>query len=631
MDTLVLVQSSSQATSAALRGMLSHAGVKGASLALPWDQVETAPGVWNLTTIEACRQLCVEEGKTFELRVRGGAHTPTWRRGRTWVPTGGAAVGLTLPCPFKTDGSPNDTFLDGYTALFSRLASYYGEHGISRPLHTTWYGGQSSEILTRSDSGITALPGYTYNNTLDAYTAIIDRGVALSASIELPLSGYGLPGFFGDLAAYMTSAMWTQTNGLRDGTWSLWPWGSTTPHGHQMVKAFPTDGRAVFDWTEVYRNALLSDSTHPPARFLEVYYASFQASNADQLYAEALKAASTTPDSPKVASFAGATEAEAVGPFLVTIGGVLDTDPAFEIETVGDFEVSGGADPVTPDCEPVDGWDITTTTPTQPASLSLPQLLDVNDDIDEGLVGAEVVLWDFDLGEWVARLLALDDLSDVDTTGFSDGDVLTVDVDGNWTPQTPTGGGSPVEVLEGGVSRDAAIESLNFVHGLDAVETTDHNIEINVDEAELDHGTLGGLGDDDHPQYATNAEFDDHSARHENGGADEISLAGLDGTPTELTNHLGDTTDAHDASAVSIADAGNYFSGTEVEAALQELGAAVGGTTIDIEDDSSPVASASTLDFGTGLTATDDGGGHVTIDATGGSTVTPEDIAYWGF
>jgi hypothetical protein len=45
----------------------------------------------------------------------------------------------------------------------------------------------------------------------------------------------------------------------------------------------------------------------------------------------------------------------------------------------------------------------------------------------------------------------------------------------------------------------------------------------------------------------------------------------------ELDSHLTDPTDAHDASAVSIADAGSYFTGTDVEAALQELGAGGGG------------------------------------------------------
>lgn len=67
--------------------------------------------------------------------------------------------------------------------------------------------------------------------------------------------------------------------------------------------------------------------------------------------------------------------------------------------------------------------------------------------------------------------------------------------------------------------------------------------------------------------------LDDHSARHENGGPDEISIAGLDGTPTELTNHLNDAGDAHDASAISVADAGGYLAATEAEAALQEIAA----------------------------------------------------------
>jgi len=39
-----------------------------------------------------------------------------------------------------------------------------------------------------------------------------------------------------------------------------------------------------------------------------------------------------------------------------------------------------------------------------------------------------------------------------------------------------------------------------------------------------------------------------------------------------LTAHLADTTDAHDASAISVADSGGFFTGADVEAALQELG-----------------------------------------------------------
>jgi hypothetical protein len=44
--------------------------------------------------------------------------------------------------------------------------------------------------------------------------------------------------------------------------------------------------------------------------------------------------------------------------------------------------------------------------------------------------------------------------------------------------------------------------------------------------------------------------------------------------------HIADTGDAHDASAISIVDAGTYFTGTDVEAALQELGAGGGGGSV---------------------------------------------------
>jgi hypothetical protein len=47
----------------------------------------------------------------------------------------------------------------------------------------------------------------------------------------------------------------------------------------------------------------------------------------------------------------------------------------------------------------------------------------------------------------------------------------------------------------------------------------------------------------------------------------------IDEVAQDHIDHLNDSADAHDASAVSIVDAGGYFTGTDVEAALQELGA----------------------------------------------------------
>lgn len=70
-------------------------------------------------------------------------------------------------------------------------------------------------------------------------------------------------------------------------------------------------------------------------------------------------------------------------------------------------------------------------------------------------------------------------------------------------------------------------------------------------------------------------------------------------TSAELTAHTGDSSDAHDASAISIVDNGGYFTGTDVEAALQELGAGGGG------------GGASALDDLTDVTITSAGSGDI--------------------
>lgn len=49
-------------------------------------------------------------------------------------------------------------------------------------------------------------------------------------------------------------------------------------------------------------------------------------------------------------------------------------------------------------------------------------------------------------------------------------------------------------------------------------------------------------------------------------------------TETIVTDHTGDTSDAHDASAISVLDAGGNFTGTDVEAVLVELATAGGGS-----------------------------------------------------
>jgi hypothetical protein len=88
--------------------------------------------------------------------------------------------------------------------------------------------------------------------------------------------------------------------------------------------------------------------------------------------------------------------------------------------------------------------------------------------------------------------------------------------------------------------------------------------------AGVDHGSLAGLADDDHPQYATNTEFDDHSARHENGGADEIAVTGLSGLLADPQTPLTTWVDGK----------GDLLVGTAADTAARLAAAANGATVV---------------------------------------------------
>ena len=134
-----------------------------------------------------------------------------------------------------------------------------------------------------------------------------------------------------------------------------------------------------------------------------------------------------------------------------------------------------------------------------------------------------------------------------------------------------------------------------------------------------DHGSLAGLTDDDHTQYlkesvlseanavdltdggetalhshagagvtvelqeegvavldasAINFDGDDFDITDETGGVGGVNVAATHAGSTHSAatdTHIADAADAHDASAISIADAGNDFTATDVEGALDEL------------------------------------------------------------
>lgn len=88
--------------------------------------------------------------------------------------------------------------------------------------------------------------------------------------------------------------------------------------------------------------------------------------------------------------------------------------------------------------------------------------------------------------------------------------------------------------------------------------------------------TLGQVGGQ--ASFSTRSQFTDtevaESAHPDLATHDGLGLA----TQAELDAHTADATDAHDASAISILDTGAFYTGTDVEAALAEIGAGgIGG------------------------------------------------------
>jgi hypothetical protein len=98
---------------------------------------------------------------------------------------------------------------------------------------------------------------------------------------------------------------------------------------------------------------------------------------------------------------------------------------------------------------------------------------------------------------------ALDDLTDVDTAGKADGEVLTwVAADSEWQP-APAGAGSAIEVLDEGVSETAALVSLNFVGPVTAADDGSGNVTVTVSDKITFRGASVHMTSDDTAQNIT--------------------------------------------------------------------------------------------------------------------------------
>lgn len=97
----------------------------------------------------------------------------------------------------------------------------------------------------------------------------------------------------------------------------------------------------------------------------------------------------------------------------------------------------------------------------------------------------------------------------------------------------------------------------------------------------------------------------------------------------DLTAHIGDTTDAHDASAISFSPAGS-IAATNVQSAIEEAAseAGGGGSAHTIRDEGSAMTQRANLNFiGTGVTVTDDAGNAETEVTIPGASAASETTA----
>jgi len=152
----------------------------------------------------------------------------------------------------------------------------------------------------------------------------------------------------------------------------------------------------------------------------------------------------------------------------------------------------------------------------------------------------------------------LRDMLDLDETDKTAGNVIAVNAtEDGYELVAPTaggGGGAPtdatyiVQTGDAGLSAEQALGDL----ATGILKNTTTTGVLSIAAANTDYAA------------AT------HASRHQDGGADEISLQGLAGTPADLQTHIDDTSDAHAASAITNTPAGN-ISSTTVQAAINEL------------------------------------------------------------
>jgi hypothetical protein len=298
--TWVLQQASSvreleTARSQWLDTALRTPALRGFCLRVPWRAIDQ-----DLSLLESGQAIARRYHVDYSIRFMAGRHAPTrvFDKGCPYYTKRGPKGDLEkVPAPFGRDGSPNAAFEQEYEALVTRLAPWCRAQEVHL-LHLAWYGQDWAELNHGRE--VRALPGYTFENWLQAHQRLVDIGLKHAGeglAVELPFSGYGpcweaagmladhviakigpsRPLFFCQANGWGPKGDWGAPNPETEARFDQ-VWKRPICRGQQMIQ--PRD----YDWLVVFQKLYENQAT-----YCEVYAPSFTLEHKAQLAEEVRK------------------------------------------------------------------------------------------------------------------------------------------------------------------------------------------------------------------------------------------------------------------------------------------------------------------------------------------------------